>query len=170
MWIAASWGQLDMVERLMMGFVVYLYQVRDLKENTIMIAGKLSGVAYYHKIFMRCELPTTHVLVRAAKRGLARQQGLAGLNVYEPRKPLTWAQVQRGQDVLPWRSMAGGGVVIWYGLALSFWLLARASELFSKTASSAPIEQYCIRRSDIVFVDDDGEECSMERAGGTHHI
>jgi hypothetical protein len=113
----------------------------------------LSAVIHYHKVYLWKTLDASHPMLQAMRKGLERAEAAAGMNVAMPRQPLTWQQLHRGMSAVNWAEYAGGGVV-WYGLALSYLLLARASELFAYDGTSRVNEAYCLRRADLVFMKD----------------
>lgn len=137
-----------------MRYAVHLYEL-GLKGDTI--ATKLSAVAYFHKYDLPIgvqplELPTAHWTLRDLKRGINRRQGEAGRNVKRERPPLAWQQIATGRTVLNWRSLEGGGITVWYGLALLYILSARPSEIFSGGAAAVGSGgEYTLRRRNIAF-------------------
>eukprot|EP00611_Tribonema_gayanum_P026674 TRINITY_DN6413_c0_g1_i1.p1 TRINITY_DN6413_c0_g1~~TRINITY_DN6413_c0_g1_i1.p1 ORF type:complete len:397 (+),score=10.78 TRINITY_DN6413_c0_g1_i1:47-1237(+) len=118
------------------------------KEGTI--ASRLSAIAFRHKMDIGVELPTAHFLIKAGKKGFLRQQGEEGGNVAKARRGLSWTTLKQAKGTKSIWQQWQGGMVVWYGLAMSFVLLARASELWAYD-SGAVHADYCIRRADLAF-------------------
>ena len=72
--------------------------------------------------------------------------------VYRTRKqvrlPLTWAMLSQGRRVVA--SMVDGEDVMWLGLAMSYFLLCRASELWAYANGQVHLE-FCLTRNCFVF-------------------
>ena len=86
----------------------------------------MAAIKYFHKTYAGWELPTSHFMIAAPGKGIDRAHGMTPKKV-PARLPLTWFILSQGQRVVT--SMVDGGRVIWLGLARSYFLLCRASEL-----------------------------------------
>ena len=137
--------------RLLRGFTMMLYDDRNNKASTI--ASKLSAINFFHKAVQGVELPIMHPYITTLKRGLKRTQSEAGSHDVKLRMQLTWPQLLAGSKATQWGNVVGG-TVMWYSLALSYWLLCRASELFAYDAKGKVHEVYCLRRSSLSFSKD----------------
>lgn len=85
----------------------------------------LAAIILFHKMFAGWELPMSHCVIVAVVRGIGHTARQTKKHVKLPR---TWALLAQGrQDVL---KMEAGGYVIWWGLAVSYFRLRRASELW----------------------------------------
>lgn len=91
-----------------------------------MIRGYLTAIKYFHKMFAGWELPTSHCMVVAVGKGIDRAHGKSDVKP-TVRKPLNWKILEQGRGLL--FAMGTEGKVTWLGLALSYFLLCRASEL-----------------------------------------
>jgi hypothetical protein len=131
--------------------MAFCYEKRGNKASTI--RSKVSAVAHYHKMAGVTDFPAQHFLVRAVARGIERRQGAAGGNVRPERRALRWPQIQAARTCGLWAAMPGG-MVTWYGLAMSFFLLARASELWAYDTSGEVHPHYCLTRADLTFMRD----------------
>ena len=89
--------------------------------------GYLAAIKYFHKMFAGWELPTSHCMVVAVGKGIDRAHGKSEIKP-RVRKPLSWDLLLKGKSVL---QETGEGGVVWMGLALSYFLLCRASEMFA---------------------------------------
>lgn len=113
----------------------------------------LSGISFMHKI-KNISLPITDYRIKMVKKGMTRLYGLDCTEAGKPavrakRRPLTKEMlVASKRSVVLWNGPAG--LVPWYGLALSYFLLCRASELYS-SGSKGVHEAYCLRRDSLTF-------------------
>ena len=115
------------------------------KDGTV--AGKLVAVNFYHEQSVGLSLPVNHVRVRAVRQGIERALVESG-SQQRLRRPLTWrmlAGMERGSQ-----EWGMGSRVMWIGLALTYRLLLRASELFAEE-NGVFHELYCLRRGDVAF-------------------
>jgi hypothetical protein len=120
------------------------------------IKGKVDAIAHFHWQYARRELPTTHRLLTDLYAGMGRVGAAAGKAAAQPlREPLTIKMLMEARPLAMWRGMRGGRVV-WCGIALSYFFLARASELWRAEGAVGSemrllYEQYTLVRSDITF-------------------
>ena len=115
------------------------------KKSTI--ASKLVEAHLYHELFVGLYLPLGNPLIRSVKRGIQRAHVEKGTQ-QRVRRPLTWGMLTEVQEIIPSRGV--GGRVVWIGLALSHFLMLRASELFTAEKGEFPTI-YCLRRGHVVF-------------------
>ena len=111
------------------------------------IRGYLSAVKHYHKLHLGWEVPTSHCLLVAAGKGVDRCRGGAGKKA-QVRLPLTWTILAPGYQVVS--EFKEGGQVMWLGLALTYFLLCRASELFAYENGLVHPE-FCLTRDCLKF-------------------
>ena len=75
-------------------------------------------------------LPNSYVVLHDRGRGYRDIHGTRhGKQKKQVRLSLTWALLAQGRQIV--LSMEGGGYVMWLGLAVSYFLLYRASELWA---------------------------------------
>lgn len=129
-------------------FMMQCYMERNNKANTI--GGKLSALAYYHKLWAGIQIPTTHFLIQAVKKGMIRKQAEQGGFIERIRKGITWEQICGGHKCGIWAARKGG-LLTWYGIAISYILLTRASELWADDKSGEINSSYGLRRLDLTF-------------------
>ena len=111
------------------------------------VRGYLAAIKYFHKMYAGWELPTSHCMIAAVGKGIDRAHGMV------PRKapvrlPLTWSILSQGQPVVS--TSVDGGRVMWLGLALSYFLLCRASELWAY-ANGKVHPEFCLTRNCLTF-------------------
>lgn len=111
------------------------------------IRGYLAAIKFFHKMYVGWELTTSHCRITAAGRGIDRFQGVSGKEA-QARLPLTWSILAHG--FLTVSGLKEGGSVIWLGLALSYFLLCRASELFAY-ANGLVHSDFCLTRDCLTF-------------------
>lgn len=140
-------SQLNASEELV-EFMMQCYSERKNRASTI--SGKISAIAYYHKMWGGIQIPSDHFLIQAVKKGITRSQGLKGHNVTKVRCGLTWSQIELGKTCGLW-ACSEGGLVMWYGIAMSYILLARASELWADDKSGKAHLDYGLIRKDLTF-------------------
>ena len=117
------------------------------KNQSTTIRGYLSAIKYFHKIQAGWELPTTHFQIRAVMKTIDRAH--AGTQIKpRSRKPLTWEMLVAGRGAV--EGMGNTGQLIWKGLALSYLLLCRASEIWAYETGLVHSE-FCLTRQDLVF-------------------
>ena len=105
-----------------MEFMASRCYVHNNQESTV--RGYLAAIEFLHKMYAGWKLPTSHRMIVAVGKGIGRARGAA-----QGRLPLTWAILAHGRKIAS--SMADGGKVVWLGLALSYLLLCRASQLWA---------------------------------------
>ena len=77
------------------------------------------------------------------------------------RLPLTWSMLSQGQRVVT--NMADGGGIMRLGLALSFFLLCRASELWAY-ADGKVHPEFCLTHNCLTFLEGDEQVVFENRA------
>jgi hypothetical protein len=104
---------------------------------------------------MELILPMSHYWLSAAKKGIERRQGSDGGNVQQLRLLLRWELLTTGRQACEQYQYDARrchlGEVIWCGLALSYLLLARTSELFADDKSKMVHTDFGLLRSDLSF-------------------
>lgn len=117
------------------------------KNQSQTIRGYLSAIKYFHKMHAGWELPTSHFQIRAVMKTIDRAH--AGTQIKpRTRKPLTWEMLEAGRGVV--EGMGNAGQLIWKGLALSYLLLCRASEIWAYETGLVHSE-FCLTRQDLEF-------------------
>lgn len=124
------------------------------------IRGYFAAINFYHKLYQGRELPMSHCLLVAAGKGVDRIRAAGPQTPRRVRLPLTWAILASGYD-------SGVGVgqgerVIWLGLALSYFLLCRASELFAYEDGLVHPD-FCLTRDCLTFYRGDVQVSFDER-------
>ena len=117
------------------------------KNQSQTVRGYLSAIKFFHKMYAGWELPTTHCMVIAVGKGIDRVQGKGDVKP-RVRKPLSWDMLWDGKNEV--LTAEGGGPVMWMGLALAYFLLYRASELFANDSGMVHPD-YCLTRRDLTF-------------------
>lgn len=143
-WLQKELGEMELVAELT-EFMGYCCAEKGNKETTI--AGKLVAINFYHEQFVGLSLPLGNPLIRSVKQGIKRAHVEKG-SQQRVRRPLTWGILTRMQESVP--SWGVGGRVVWIGLALSYFLMLRASELFAGEKGEFH-SIYCLRRGDVAF-------------------
>ena len=129
------------------------------KNQSTTSRGYLSAIKYYHKMFGGWELPTDHHMVVAVGRGIDRTHGRSDVTP-KVRKPLTWDMLGQG-----WGFFANRGrewSAVWMGLALSYHLLCRASEIWAY-GNGLVHPDFCLTRRDVVFFRETTRLASKDR-------
>ena len=111
------------------------------------VRGYLAAIKFFHKLYLGWELTTSHCMIAAAGKGIGRFREISGKNA-QVRLPLTWSILAHGY--LTVTSSQDGGDVMWLGLALSYFLLCRASELFVY-ANGLVHPHLCLTRDCLAF-------------------
>ena len=88
------------------------------------VRGYLAAIKFFHKLYLGWEMTTSLCLIAPAGQAMDRFRGMSGKNA-QVRLPLTWSTLAHGY--LTVTSPQEGGDVMWLGLALSYFLLCRAS-------------------------------------------
>lgn len=152
-------GDEDAVDALVT-YIAYMFTSRSNKLQTI--NNKLAAVNYHHKLRFGKGLPTDHPWVVAAKKGVERSQGNNGGNVKAARLPLQWDMLVSGREHCSgWQHDEHCdhlGQVLWAGIALSYLLLTRVSELFADNKSKLVHKESGLLRSDLAFFDSSDEQ------------
>ena len=118
-----------------------------LKNQSTTIRGYLSAIKCYHKMFRGWELPKDHHMVVAVGKGIDRTYGRSDVRP-KVRKPLTWDMLVQGWGILANRGHEWS--VVWMGLALSYHLLCRASDIWAY-GNGLVHPDFCLTRRDVVF-------------------
>ena len=111
------------------------------------VRGYLAAIKFFHKLYLGWEMTTSHCMIAAAGKEIDRFQGMLGKNA-QVRSPLTWSILAHGY--LTVTSFQERGDVMWLGLALSYFLLCRASELFAY-AIGLVHPDFCLTRDCLTF-------------------
>ena len=123
------------------------YRCFVFKNQSQTVRGYLSAIKFFHKMYAGWELHTTHCMVLAVGKGIDRVQGKGDVKP-RVRKPLSWDMLWDGKNEV--LTAEGGGRVMWMGLALAYFLLCRASELFAYDSGMVHPD-YCLTRRDLTF-------------------
>ena len=111
------------------------------------VRGYLAAIKFFHKLYLGWELTTSHYMIAAAGKGIDRSRGMSGRSA-QVRLPLTWSIL--GREYLTVTSTQEGGDVMWLGLALPYFLLCRASELFAY-ANALVHPEFCLTCDCLTF-------------------
>ena len=106
------------------------------------VRGYLVAIKFFHNLYLGWELTTLYCMIAAAGKGIDRFRGMSGKNA-QVRLPRTWSILAHGY--LAATSSQEGGDVMWLGLALSYFFLCRASELFAYANGLVPPDLYLTR-------------------------
>lgn len=112
------------------------------------VRGYLAAIKFFHKLCLGWDLPTTHCTILAAAKGIDRIRASSGTKAQQVRMPLTWSILSHGYHAIT--QATDGGSVTWLGLALSYFLLCRASELFAYSNGLVHPE-FCLTRNCLTF-------------------
>ena len=126
------------------------YRCFVFKNQSQTVRGYLSAIKFFHKMYAGWKLPTTHCMVLAVGKGIDRVQGKGDVKS-RVRKPLSWDMLWDGKNEV--LTAEGGGPVMWMGLALAYFFLCRASELFAYDSRMVHPD-YCLTRRDLAFFKD----------------
>jgi hypothetical protein len=125
-------------------YMAHLYFSRGNKPSTV--EGKLVAVQHFHRR-VGIELPMKHFIVKSVKAGIARESALKG----EPqriRRPISWVMLKQGLSNVP--EWGEGGKVMWMMLAVSYFFLGRASEMFAYNDGKIH-KDFGLTRGDVSF-------------------
>lgn len=111
------------------------------------VRGYLAAIKFFHKLYWGWELSTSHCMIAAAGKGIDRIRGMSEKKA-KVRLPLTWSILTHGYLTIS--SLKEGGNIMWLGLALSYFLLCRASELFAY-ANGLVHPEFCLTRDCLSF-------------------
>ena len=117
------------------------------KNQSQTIRGYLAAIKYFHRMFEGWELPTSHCMVTAVGKGIDRAHGKSEVRP-KVRKPLSWELLTKGRGCVA--GVETEGWVVWCGLALSFHLLCRASEIWA-FGNGLVHPDFCLTRRDLVL-------------------
>ena len=98
---------------------------------------------------MEATVPWSHGMILAVEKGIGRGERYVYKRKKHVRLPLTWAMLVEGRQAVV--SMEDGGHVMWSGLAVSYFLLGRASELLAYANRQANPEFWLTRKKCISF-------------------
>lgn len=112
------------------------------------IRGYLAAIKFYHKRYQGWDLPTSHCLIVAAGKGVDRIRAAGAQTPRRVRLPLTWSILVSEYDTGV--GVGEGERAIWLGLALSYFLLCRASELFAYEDGLVHPD-FCLTRDCLTF-------------------
>ena len=133
---------LDKSEELSLLLEVMACRLFSFNNQQYTARGYLAAIKFFHKLYLGWELTTSHCMIAAAGKGIERFRGMSGKNT-QVRWPLTWSILAHGYLTVT-GSQEGGGVM-WLGLALSYFFLCRASELFAY--ADGPVHpDFCLTR------------------------
>ena len=91
------------------------------------VAGKLVAVQYFHRR-AGIELPMRNMYLLQLKSGLARESAIHG-EATRTRRPVSWVLLKHGIGLAS--EWGEGGRVLWLTLAVSYFFMCRASELYA---------------------------------------
>ena len=100
-------------------------------------------------MFAGWEQPTSHCMVVAMGNGIHRGHGTAKKKK-QLRLSLTWAMLSQRCKVVT--SIEDGGYIMWLGLAASYFLLCRASELWAY-ANGQVYPEFWLERNRFSFTE-----------------
>ena len=108
-------------------YIAYCCAAQGNWETTI--AGKLVVVNFFHEQWMGRSLPLDRFQIKAMKKRIKRAR-VEGGTQQRARRPLSWDMLKRMEGVA--KGCGVGGRVEWIGLALTYLILLRASELIAE--------------------------------------
>ena len=109
--------------------------------------GYLAAIKFFHKLYAGWELPPSHGMIVTVGKEIDRAHRIS-LKKVQVRLPLTWALLSQGKQVVA--SMVDEDHVMWLGLALSYFLLCRASALWAD-ADGKVNPEFCLTRNCLTF-------------------
>ena len=160
-WLQKRMGKEELAAELT-EYIGYCCARKGSKES--IIAGKLVAVQLYHEQFVGLSSPLSNPLISSGKQGINRAHVEKGTQ-QRVRRPLTWGMPTTMQESIS--SWGVGGRVVRIGLALSYVLMLRASELFAGEKGEFQ-SIYCLRRGDVVVCRN--IKSSWGKAGGRTRI
>lgn len=143
-------GDTDQVLEEVLEFMASRCFVHNNQQSTV--RGYLAAIKYYHNMCTGWELPTSHCMIVSVGKGIDRAHGMTPKKS-TVRLPLTWSILSQGRRIVA--TTVDEGVVMWLGLALSYFLLCRASELWAY-ADGIVHPEFCLTRNSLTFLS--GEE------------
>lgn len=126
-------------------FAAWCFQSKGNQASTI--SGKFAAVQYFHRTEVQVEIESTSPLIKCALRGIARTQVDQGIG-HRVRLPVTWKMLLDGERLIPAWGVAGK--VTWLCLSLSYFLIARADEMFA-SSTGVVHPAHCLTRGDVAF-------------------
>ena len=105
------------------------------------------AVNFFHEQWMGKTLPLNYFRIKAVKEGIKRVHVEGGTQQRMPR-PLSWGMLKEMEEET--KEWGVGWRVAWIGLALTYLLLLRASELFAEDDGRVHA-LYCLRGEDVAF-------------------
>jgi len=114
------------------------------KNQSQTIRGYLSAVKYFHKMHAGWELPTSHFQILAMLKTIDRVHANTQTKP-KVRNPLSWDMLEAGKCVV--ENSGESGKLIWCGLALSYLLMCRASEIWADD-SGLVHSDFCLTRGE----------------------
>ena len=117
------------------------------------ISGKFAAIQYFHRTQAQVEIDTTSPLMTCTLRGITRSQVESGVR-RRVRRPVTWSMLRDAEDIA--QSWGPGGRVMWMCLSLSYFLIARADEMFA-TSSGLVHPAHCLTRRDVALFRGDSQ-------------
>ena len=125
--------------------VAYLFFARKNKMYTV--AGELVAVQYFHRR-AGIERPMRNPYLLQVKSGLARESAIHG-EATRTRRPVSWVLLKHGIGLAS--EWGEGGRVLWLTLAVSYFFMCRASELYA-TSNGTVHKEFCLTRKDVRFL------------------
>ncbi|CAB1119159.1 unnamed protein product [Ectocarpus sp. CCAP 1310/34] len=116
------------------------------KNQSQTVKGYLAAIKYFHKLDAGWELPTSHFRVVAVGKAIDRLHARAETKPLV-RQPLTVPMIITGRERAQTNAF---GLVTWMGIALSYFLLCRASELWAYQNGLVHAD-FCLTRGNLVF-------------------
>ena len=116
------------------------------KNQSQTVKGYLAAINYFHKLYAGWELPTSHFRVAAVAKAIDRLHARAETRT-RVRLPLTVEMILAGKDGT---SADKFRLVTWMGIALSYFLLCRASELWAYHDGRVHAD-FCLTRGNLAF-------------------
>ena len=126
-------------------YMAYCCAVRGNRESTV--AGKMVAVKFFHEQWMGKSLSLNHFLMKAVREAIKRAHVEEGTQ-QRMRRPLSWETLKYMKEAA--KEWGVGGRVAWIGLALTYLLLLRASELFAEDDGRVHAV-YCLRGGVVAF-------------------
>ncbi|CAB1118551.1 unnamed protein product [Ectocarpus sp. CCAP 1310/34] len=116
------------------------------KNQSQTVKGYLAAIKYFHKLYAGWELPTSHFRVVAVGNAIDRLHARAETKPLV-RQPLTVPMIIAGRERAQTDAFR---LVTWMGIALSYFLLCRASELWAYHNGLVHAD-FCLTRGNLVF-------------------
>ena len=113
------------------------------------------AINLYYEQFLGLSVPMSNPLIRSVRQSVKRAHVEMG-SQQKVRRSLTWGMLKEMQESVPaWRGRGKGvaGRVLLIGLALSCYIMLRASELFANGKGMIH-EVYCLKRGDAASFKD----------------